>query len=218
MCLWAIVPVKPLRRARSRLSNILSSEEREQLNQDMLRNTLQALSMVPDIGKVLVVSSDMAALAMARDYHARTLLEDGHSKLNTALTRATTLAHAYAASGVLVLPADLPWVNPKELQSFLELSQISPEIIIAPDRHGVGTNALYVSPTGLIQYAFGANSFQRHLNQAYQIGARVEIVHSPVFALDIDTPQDLALYRQLKADIDYPAAITAETLSFLEAK
>jgi 2-phospho-L-lactate/phosphoenolpyruvate guanylyltransferase len=92
MCLWAIVPVKPMRRAKSRLSDVLTSKEREQLNLEMLKKTLFALSMVPEIEKVLVVSSDMSALALARDYNARTLLEDGHSNLNTALTRATTLA------------------------------------------------------------------------------------------------------------------------------
>jgi 2-phospho-L-lactate/phosphoenolpyruvate guanylyltransferase len=218
MCLWAIIPVKPLRRAKSRLSDVLTSEEREQFNQDMLKRTLEALSTVPDVGKVLVVSSDMSALAMARDYNARTLLEDGHSLLNTALTRATTLAQAYATSGILILPADLPLVNSMDIQSLIHQSGRPPEVIIAPDRHGVGTNALFVSPTGLIRYSFGPNSFQRHLNQGNKQGARVAICDLFSFALDIDTPQDLALYRQHQADFNHPAGITADTLSYLEAK
>jgi 2-phospho-L-lactate/phosphoenolpyruvate guanylyltransferase len=218
MCLWVIVPVKPLRRAKSRLSDILTSEEREQLNCHMLKNTLMALSMVPDIGRVLVVSSDMSALALAREYSARTLLEDGRSKLNTALTRATTLAQAYTSSGVMILSADLPLINSTELQKFILLAQQAPEVIIAPDRHNVGTNAMIVSPSGLIPYAFGANSFQRHLSLAHHAGARVEVYQSPAFELDIDTPQDLALYRQLEAGLDHLVEITAENLSHLEAK
>jgi 2-phospho-L-lactate/phosphoenolpyruvate guanylyltransferase len=218
MSLWAIVPVKPLRRAKSRLSDVLSGEEREKLNHDMLKKTLQALSMVSEIGKVLVVSSDMSALALAREYNARTLLEDGHSKLNTALTRATTLALAYGTSGVLVLPADLPLINSKDIQTFLDLRKQPPGIVIAPDRHGISTNALMMNPTGVIQYTFGANSYQRHISQAHKAGAHVEVCNLLAFALDIDTPLDLALYRQLTADFNHPAGETAETLSFLEAK
>jgi 2-phospho-L-lactate/phosphoenolpyruvate guanylyltransferase len=218
MCLWAIVPVKPMRRAKSRLSNVLTSEEREQLNIEMLKKTLFALSMVAEIGKVLVVSSDMSALALARDYNARTLLEDGHSSLNTALTRATTLALAYGTSGVLVLPADLPLINIEDLQLFINRCGKPPGIVIAPDRHLMSTNALMVRPTGLIQYLFGANSYQRHLKQANKAGAHVEICDSISFALDIDTPLDLAYYRQLTAEFNRPAGETADTLSFLEAK
>jgi len=218
MCLWAIVPVRPLRRAKSRLSDILTSKEREQLNFEMLETTLKALSMVPEIGKVLVVSSDMSALALARDYNARTLLEDGHTKLNTALSRATTLARAYAAGSILFLAADLPMITEQDLHSFLALSQDSSEVIIAPDRHGTGTNALYVRPPGLIRFAFGTNSFQRHLNLAKQAGAKIEVVNSPAFALDIDTPQDVVLYNQLKANTHHLMKFSADTLNHLEAK
>jgi 2-phospho-L-lactate/phosphoenolpyruvate guanylyltransferase len=218
MCLWAIVPVKPLRRAKSRLAEVLTCEQREQLNFDMLKRTLKALSEVPEIGKVLVVSSDMSALALARDYNARTLLEDGHTKLNTALTRATTLAQAYATSGTMVIPADLPLINSADIQAFIAMSQHSPEVVIAPDRLNLGTNGLLVSPTGLIQYAFGPSSFQRHSAQAYKVGARVEIYRSTAFALDIDTPYDLAIFRQLEAGIDNLAEINAETTLDMEAK
>jgi 2-phospho-L-lactate/phosphoenolpyruvate guanylyltransferase len=98
MTLWAIVPVKPLQRGKSRLSSILSVAERTTLNQSMLVNTLKTLKSISEIDTVLVVSRDPAALAIARDFDARTVLEDGSPELNTALRRAAMVAKAYYAN------------------------------------------------------------------------------------------------------------------------
>ena len=92
MTLWAIVPVKPLRRGKSRLSKVLSENERTILNQNMLVSTLKILSSVNRIDNILVVSRDPAALTLAREYGARTVLEDGSPELNTALSRARLVA------------------------------------------------------------------------------------------------------------------------------
>jgi 2-phospho-L-lactate guanylyltransferase len=146
MSLWAIVPVKPLRRGKSRLSSVLSEDERTVLNRSMLVNTIKTLKDVPEIDVILVVSRDPAALALAREFNARTVLEDGSPELNTALRRASKVAQAYQANEILVLPADLPLVKPEDIQEFLRHSGQPPEVIISPDRRRDGTNALFISP------------------------------------------------------------------------
>src|SRR5512140_3297002 len=92
MSLWAIVPVKPLRRGKSRLAGVLSEEERTALNNSLLANTIKAITSAPSIGQTLVISRDPAALALAREYGARTVMEDSNSELNQALQRATIVA------------------------------------------------------------------------------------------------------------------------------
>ena len=67
MSLWAIVPVKPLRRGKSRLAGVLTDEERTFINYSMLKNTLKALRATPEVDHVLVVSRDPSALALARE-------------------------------------------------------------------------------------------------------------------------------------------------------
>ena len=156
MSLWTLVPVKPLRRGKSRLAGVLTEEERTFLNYAMLGNTLGALSGVQEIDHVLVVSRDPAALALARDYDFKTLQEDDEgSDLNMALTRATVVAQFYGASSILILPADLPLLKPIAIQDILNRGKKSPVMVISPDRHKNGTNALLVSPVGLIKYSFG---------------------------------------------------------------
>src|SRR5512136_2830227 len=108
MTFWAIVPVKPLQRGKSRLAEVLTQEERLDLNRRLLAHTMDTLTAMPDIEHVLVISRDQAALALAREYGARTVQEHGSPQLNIALTRATIVAQTYATRGVLILPADLP--------------------------------------------------------------------------------------------------------------
>ena len=196
--IWAIVPVKPLRRGKSRLAGTLSEDERTNLNRELLKHTIATVIALKEITQVLVVSRDPAALAIAREYGARTLREDGSPKLNTALTRATAVAMARSASGVLIIPADLPLLDPKDLATLIQKSKPIPSLVIAPDRRGDGTNALFVSPPNLIPFSFGEDSFVSHCNSTRAAGARLEIIQLPSLALDLDLPEDLALLDGLE--------------------
>lgn len=191
MTLWAIVPVKPLGRGKSRLSGVLSQQERADLNRRLLAHTVDTLRELPEIEQVLVVSRDPAALALARDHGARTVQENGAPHLNVALARATILAKNYITRGILIVPADLPLITPEDVRAMLDRAKYPPVVVVAPDRHHQGTNALLVCPAGLIEYEFGPGSFQRHCALARQAGARLEICELPSLALDVDFPEDL---------------------------
>ena len=198
MTLWAIVPVKPLRRGKSRLAGTLSEAERTDLNRLLLQNTLKTLSELKEVEEVLVISRDPHALTIARNYGARTVRENGQPELNTALQRATVVAQVYTTGAVLILPADLPLITAEDVRTLIERAGEPPAVVIAPDRHGTGTNALLISPSGLIEYDFGENSFQRHCQRAKEAGARLEIVNLPSLGLDLDLPEDLELVRQFE--------------------
>jgi 2-phospho-L-lactate/phosphoenolpyruvate guanylyltransferase len=198
MTLWAIVPVKPLKRGKSRLAGALSEIERVELNRLLLERTLRTLIELKEVEEVLVVSRDSSVLAIARDLGARTVQEDGAPTLNTALKRATVVAQVYASRGVLVIPADLPLVTGDDILTLLERATNPPVIVIAPDRHQKGTNALLLSPADIIEYDFGQDSFKRHCERARKAGARLEIVDLPTLGLDLDLPEDLELVRKME--------------------
>ncbi|MGD8814230.1 MAG: 2-phospho-L-lactate guanylyltransferase [Anaerolineales bacterium] len=196
MTIWAIVPVKPLRRSKSRLAHELSRDERALLSQRLLIHTLRALRDVQQIDRTLVVSRDSHALALARDFDARTVTERGHPQLNQALERATYVAQGYGVSSVLVLPADLPLLTSEDIEKFIEPLGDPPVVVIAADRKGVGTNALLVSPPGLIKFRFGPDSFAKHGSLAREAGARLEVCNLPNLGLDLDEPEDLTLLQE----------------------
>ena len=193
MALWAIVPVKPLRRGKSRLAGVLSPEERNDLNRRLLTHTLETLNAIPEIEQILVISRDQAALSLAREHGARTVLENGAPELNVALARATIVAKNYATRGLLIVPADLPLISPEDVIAMLDIAVHPPVVVLAPDHRRQGTNALLVCPIGLIEYDFGPGSFQRHCERALQAGARLEILELPSLALDMDMPEDLEM-------------------------
>lgn len=196
MTLWAIVPVKPLRRGKSRLAHVLTQDERTDLNRRLLVHTLDTLTTMPEIEQVLVVSRDQAALALARDYGARTVTENGSPQLNIALARATVIAKNFATRGVLIVPADLPLITSEDVRAMLDRSTDPPVVVVAPDRHRRGTNALLICPVGLIDYEYGTDSFQRHCQRAVEAGARLEICELPSLALDMDLPEDLEMVSE----------------------
>jgi 2-phospho-L-lactate guanylyltransferase len=200
MSLWAIVPVKPLRRGKSRLAGALSEEERATLNRELLEKTLKTLSVLKELDEILVVSRDPQALTIARNHGARTVREDGQPHLNTALTRATVVAQVHATQGVLILPADLPLLTENDILTLIDRASKPPVVVIAPDRHRRGTNAMLMLPAGLIEYDFGENSFQRHCERAKKAGANLEIVELPSLGLDLDLPEDLEIIRKMEAE------------------
>jgi 2-phospho-L-lactate/phosphoenolpyruvate guanylyltransferase len=199
LILWAIVPVKPLRLGKSRLSGVLNDDERAQLNRRLLLHTITILRQIQEIHQVLVISRDPQALALARRQGARTVQETTGSQLNRALTRATMVAIRNKSQGVLIVPADIPLLAPQNIEAFISKAMDPPVVVISPDRRHEGTNALLVSPPGLIQYDFGENSFTRHCERVRLTGARLEIVELPDLAVDIDLPEDLDLmYHQIQ--------------------
>ncbi len=202
MSLWTIIPVKPLIHAKSRLSNVLLPEERYQLAQAMFRHVLSVVLQSRSVTGALVISRDTKALAIGRELGAKTLQEGAESNLNPALMRATMVLQLWRADAVLVLPADLPFINDDDIAQLVSLSS-ERSIVIATDSERDGTNALLVRPPGAIDYAYGAGSYARHIADAQRKGLAVQRYKSPRTGLDIDVPADLEVYRRIIADGQY---------------
>ena len=196
-----IIPVKPLNRAKSRLASVLTPEARARLRETMFRRVLTAVKGVRALAGTLVISRDQHALAIARDHGAHTVQESGNPELNTALTRATQVVLGWRGSAVLVLPGDLPLIISEDVQAIIDLGRADNTMVIATDAVRDGTNALFTRPPGMVEYAYGVGSFERHLRQAESSGARVHVYESARLALDIDVPEDLERMRTLYPEI-----------------
>lgn len=200
MSLWALVPVKPFALSKSRLAPVLSAEERVGLSRAFLEHTLSVLREVSAVSETLVISRDPAALAVARAHGAQTVLETEPSDLNAALMHATDIARQGGARALLILPMDLPCLADDEIRQLID-DAADLSLTIAPDRRETGTNALFIRPPGLINYAFGADSFHQHCALAQRAGVSPRIVRLPGLALDVDVPDDLKLVEQLNSPI-----------------
>ena len=192
--LYAIVPIKALSGAKSRLAGVLSPRERRTLALALLEDVLVALRGAPSVARTLVVTRDAAALDLAFWFGAQTLLDTAHD-LNGALTLAARHAAAYEASGALVLPGDLPLITAADIAALVAAPA---PVVLAASSDG-GTNALLLRPPLALPFEFGPDSRARHRAAAERLGLSYAEVVTPGLALDVDTPADLARLREAPA-------------------
>ena len=189
-----LIPCKTLNEGKSRLSSVLSGEERAALCERFLQKTLTLACAVTGSEAIRVVSSDRKAVQLAGDFGVRGV-DDPDGDLNSALVRA--VEHTIrpdlkdALRDVLVLPIDLVLATPAQLTRMLA---VAGDLVLTPDRAGHGTNLLRL--TGRIarefRFQYGENSFSRHLAEAHRLDSRAEVLRDPDLGFDVDTPADYA--------------------------
>ena len=183
MTCWAIIPVRVTPDSKSRLAAALDAPARAALVEAMLARVIAAARAARNVAEVCTIGTTFdGALALA----------DPGGGLNLAASAALSQAAQGGATRVIVIHADLPLVTPRDL----ELLAAAPagDLAVAPDRHGTGTNALSLPlpHAAHFAFAFGPDSFARHLAEAQRLGLAIEELRSPGLARDIDDPADLA--------------------------
>lgn len=192
-----MIPVRGFEGAKSRLGAVLDAEERKTLVERLLGRTIAAAVATDGVAEVIVVSPDPDVLALAAAAGARTVLQQSRG-LNPALHEAREAAHG---ERLLIVPGDIPGVSPAALAAVLAAGDAagSPSVVLAPDRHGRGTNALLLEPPDVIDPAFGGDSRAGHAWLASSADAAYGEVPD-VLDLDVDTPDDLLLAETLEPE------------------
>lgn len=194
MPLHILIPCKALALGKSRLSPMLSAPERAALCAELLRRTLDcALELVP-AERCHLVSADAAAAELAMARRVGTIAEPPEAGLNSALAAARDALCGDAAVALLVLPIDLPFASAGTLQA---LVAIGGDVVAAPDRHGRGTNALYLAAAAAASFTFrfGSGSLVAHRAEAEARGLSFHLFEDQALAFDLDEPEDLCDWR-----------------------
>jgi 2-phospho-L-lactate/phosphoenolpyruvate guanylyltransferase len=183
----AILPVKTFGRAKSRLTGGFA--DRPSLAAAMVADVLDALHQVPELDEVIVVTAEPRAVA-----EGVTVVHDPvEAGQSAAAARGIEVALGRGAERVLLVPGDCPALDPAEVSALLGEDA---GVVIVPDRHGTGTNALLLAPPDVMAPAFGEGSFARHSALARAAGARLRVAEVRTLGLDVDTPDDLAALRR----------------------
>jgi 2-phospho-L-lactate/phosphoenolpyruvate guanylyltransferase len=189
----AVVPVKDLRGTKSRLAPVLNPGARAGLTLYMMGRVIAALREA-GVEDVCVVSPDRIVLNEAQRRGATPLIQESRG-LNPALEEGRRRALDLGAPTLLVLPADLPLLEAGDVRAVLEEVGEGPSVVISPDGAHSGTNALLLQPPDVLPFAFGAESFEAHLEAARRRALDVRICERPHLAFDLDTAGDLASLR-----------------------
>jgi 2-phospho-L-lactate guanylyltransferase len=185
------VPVKPLRRSKTRLASALSPTERATVTLAMLEDVLEACLAQPG-WDTWVVSGSPEAIELARERGATGLAERG-SSLGEAVRQAEAALGRDVGDGdeegeLAVVLADLPTITADALSHALALPGA---VVAAPAESDGGTNLLLRRPATAIAARFGRSSFERHREGAYRRGLTFTPALAPELAFDLDRPADL---------------------------
>ena len=185
----ALVPVKSLASAKSRMADHLTLHQRATLVLDMLCHVLQMLHESEMLEQISVVSPDLRVLELAQRWGAQPLVEEmpGH---NAALHMAALHEQASGITALLTIAADVPLLHSQDIRNMIEQSTRY-DAVFAPSRDGTGTNAILLRPPLALPYLFGVNSLSRYQQAAQQQHLRSGLYHSIGLGLDIDTIDDL---------------------------
>jgi len=185
----AVLPVKSFPKAKQRLTAGVEPSLRRELAAAMFADVLAALA-ASAVDDVVVVTAGAPAAAHAAAHGARVVsdAEQGH---NAAAQIGVEAALALGAERALLVPGDCPMLDPGEIDQLLARQGGERSVLIVPDRHGTGTNALLITPPDALTPAFGPGSCRRHAALAAAQGIAHAVIEVPSLALDIDTPEDL---------------------------
>jgi 2-phospho-L-lactate guanylyltransferase len=210
----AVLPVKSFGHAKQRLDAQLGLPDRAELAAAMLADVLAAMRSVGEHADLIVVTAEQRAAAAARAAAALVVDDPVEAGQSRAAARGVKAAIARGAHRVLLVPGDCPTLDPGELRRLLD-GYPDAGLVIVPDRHGSGTNALRIAPPSAIEPAFGPGSFARHAALGAAAGLTVRVAQAPSLELDVDTPADLAALRATLAEQPAAAPRTRALLELL---
>jgi 2-phospho-L-lactate guanylyltransferase len=222
----AVLPVKRFDSAKQRLGDAVGGAERRELAAAMVEDVLAALRTIGALDDLIVVTAEDRAAALARAAGAHVVADRVEGGQSLAAEVGVETAVQRGTDRVLLVPGDCPALDPEELSALLTrytprgtgssgsgVTGPGPSVVIVPDRHGEGTNALLLTPPKVLSPAFGPGSMARHAALARACGASVRVAQAPSLELDVDTPGDLAA---LRAALDERPGVAPRTRAVLE--
>jgi len=185
----AILPVKRFDQAKQRLGEALGASTRATLAAAMFADVLAQIQRADSLDEIFVVSGEPAVQKLATEAGAALIDDPAEKGQSQATLSGLARAAAKGYERALLVPGDCPLVDPGEVDLLVRGS--AEEVVIVPDRHDTGTNALLLDPSGSFEPKFGRGSLARHVEQAQSKGLRHMVTTVPSLGLDVDTGEDL---------------------------
>lgn len=200
--LVAIVPVKDLDLAKSRLDPVLSPDERRMLVLELLDRTLETIAASMMVPSTIVVgpSQELGQMATRHQSRLRNVmwLPEERPGYNQALAQARDLVVGRLGGGaILALAADLPLLSVEDVSALAKLADDPGIVAVAPDLRGEGTNAMAGWGLRDLPFAYGPGSYRRHLAAIAALGLEARTYEAGGTAIDLDTPDDYWSFGQL---------------------
>ncbi len=197
---WIIIPCRGLDRGKTRLGPVLGPAERRRFAGESLRHVVRTARKIAGASRTLVVSGSGEVMGLARRLGVLARAQ-ARPELNAAVRDAASFVRRRGASGIAVLHADLPQLSKHDVACLLQALSRQSGIVLAPDRHCEGTNALALRPAVQFDFGFGSGSFSKHRSAARRCRIRIRVLARPGLAADVDTAEDYQALEHARAPV-----------------
>lgn len=196
---WLLIPVKAFDSGKSRLRTVLADDARWALNEFFLRRMLVIARQFPGSARTAVISDCDRVLRIAAACGVQTVRQTSGPGLNRAAREGMAKVRRRGARSVLLIASDLPTLRPSDLRELAAVDRRRGAIVICPDRHRCGTNAILLPRDAHLRFRFGKGSLLGHCSEAMRAGFAPIVHFNARVAFDVDSPQDLVLWRATNA-------------------
>ena len=191
-----LIPIKEPARVKTRLSQLLTLTERQQLVWAMFTDVCRAVAKTTKADVVFIVTSFDKAVEHAQALSFDVLIESEQQSESASVDWAARQLREHGFDAMMRLPADVPLVRSEDIDGLLNIELPTPAALLVPSLEGTGTNCIIRTPADLFPSRFGPNSLALHKEEARRVGVECLVVTSERIALDIDEPQDIAMFLQ----------------------
>ncbi|HJT84298.1 MAG TPA: 2-phospho-L-lactate guanylyltransferase [Nitrososphaeraceae archaeon] len=187
----AVIPVKSLHSAKSRLSPFLTLQQRKNLALLLLNATIKTVKASRFVSDIIVVSSDNIIEYLSFKNSLK-FIKDADNGVNNAVILADRYCIENEIDANIVIPNDIPFLSFRSIDQICIISEkYSKCIIICPSKRFDGTNILLRKPPGVIKTFYDNNSYANHLKEAKKLNIPIESLDYANLRFDIDTKEDL---------------------------
>ena len=174
--MWAVVPFKGSVGAKGRLSDHLSTTERQELVTNMLDDVLHALTNSRLLKGIVIVSRASDAAEFATRYGVE-LYADRANDLSGAVVEASAqVVDTYGATGTFFVPGDIPLIKSDEIDAAIKSHR---EVTIIPDRNDIGTNGLLSTPPNAFSTCLTGKASSRIKSKPYGLAISLKFSGYP---------------------------------------
>ena len=183
-----IIPVKSFQRSKTRLQ--LSKDKTIELCRLLLEEVIKTVSETKLIDKIIVVTDEDQVLDIIKKYDCQKISDKDETSVNNAVELAERYLLENEFTHSIVLPLDVPFFYPEDLENLLYFSS-EKSVLIVPSRHFDGTNALLRTPINSMTPRYDEGSYSFQIESAKNDDVKISIGLIYRLMLDIDNMEDL---------------------------
>ena len=189
--MWAIIPINEFSRSFTRLSSVLDLEQRMELAKNLSSRLIQILLAVDEVEKIVLFTCEKNWPGEMQ--HSRLVLRKDEDKkpLKQKIDSVADWAFGSGAKKMMYLSIDLPLLEKEDIIEMIDSHKDGLTLIEA--KKDGGTNALISDLPRRINFQFGTDSFQKHIEAAKSEKLSINIQSIERLSFDLDDHDDWEL-------------------------